>query len=370
VTFQFDAGVALDQREVIQNGVAFGQMYFGEAGPVSVFASTDLDALAAEADKLYRRSATSESSQDFRRMFSTGQWLASGGSGGIFVWVTDRWKQETPTYKQKSLVHEYFHVVQSWLAKKGPSAAGPIWLSEGAADIAAFGTMARIGAYTLDEVRADRITQTRGMLSPLSSMLTLKDTEVEDTGYPYRVGYLATEYLVSSYGDDRLNVLRKFWEAQGKGASWQNAFKATFGMSVDDFYPKFEEYRRAQFPPYCGSVGTSLAQATPAPFGVRFVRQLMPGAMPRLDAAWTNPPNIPYVFCATGTKLSLLPNSVYKFPTGYGGWIACGANCITIFMRPSTTAGTYTFAITLPSGERAEATFEHSIPSVTATPKP
>ena len=337
---------------------------------MTVFAYANFDALAAEADTFYKRAATSDGSKSFREMFSTGKWIASGGSGSIWVWVSDRWKQRSAAFRDKSLIHEYFHIVQSWLAKKGLTATGPIWLYEGAADIAAYGSAAQLGEFSLDEVRADKITQSRGMLSPLSSMITLQDTLIEDTEDPYQVGYLATEYLVSKYGDDRLNVLRKFWEAQGKGTPWQDAFRTTFGMSVDEFYPKFEEYRRAQFPPFCGTVGAPLAQATPAPFKVQFVRQLAPGEMPRSDAPWSNPPNIPYVFCAAGTKLPWLPNSAYKFPAGSAGWIGCGANCITIYMRTTTAPGAYTFAVELSDGQHAEAVFNHAPNPATATPRP
>lgn len=357
ITFNIADSVPQDQREIIQNGMTLAKSFLGDAGSVTVAADTDLNRLADQADQFYKRSATSQASKDFRQNFQDGTWIAYGGTDGVWVWISDRWKSKTVAYRNKTLVHEYVHIVQSFLSNKAVTNTGPIWLYEGSANYVAFQAMTSTSEYSLEQMRGDAITQSRGMLSPLSSMITFSDTTAEDTEYPYTVGYLATEYLVSSDNQSGLKNLRKFWQAQSD-STWQNAFKVTFGMTVDEFYPKFEEYRRVQFPPLCGTVGVPIAQATPAPFALRLASQLPPGGMSRLDMAWANPPNIPYVFCGSGMQMNKLPSSVYTLPSQYGGWAACGANCLTIYMRPNTKPGAYNFAITLPDGRKTETSFD------------
>jgi hypothetical protein len=372
VTFKFDDGVDAVQRQIIENGMSLARSFLGDAGPVTVLAYANFDNLASDTDKAFHRTASSQGSLTFRQSFLTHIWKASGGAGTISIWVDDAWKGLSLPVRMHTMSHEYFHTIQASLSNKALTTTGPIWLYEGAADIAGFGAVAYIGgAYTLNQVDAYKITASRGLLSPLSSMITLADTEQEDSEYPYQLGYLAIEYLIPGSVPDRLSVLRKYWEAQGKGVSWQDAFKQTFGMSIDDFYPKFEEYRQANFPPYCGTVGAPVAQATAAPFGVRFVRQLAPGEMLALDQPWSDPPNIPYVFCVDGISLQSLGtqlDKVFTFPSGRAGWSACGAGCITIYMKPSTPAGKYNFGVTLPDGRRAQVSFQHSSIPPNATP--
>ncbi len=372
VTFKYDDGVTDDQRQTIESGIGLGRLYEGDAGPVIVTAYTNFDNLANEADKYYHRPSTSRASTTFRQAFLSHIWRASSSPGTIWVWVNDMWKSLTVPMRLHTMAHEYFHEIQMHLANKEVTATGPIWLYEGAADYAGFGAVAFANrGYTMAQIDQYKITASRGMLSPLSSMITLGDTEAEDTEYPYQVGYLAIEYLIPNRGSDGLSVLKNFWQAQGKGASWQDAFKQTFGMSVDDFYPRFEQYRQTHYPPFCGAVGAPIAQATPAPFGVRFVRQLSPGDMLQLDQTWSNPPNIPYVFCVDGFSLQSLGDQkgkAFTFPKGYAGWSSCGAGCITVYMRPNDPAGTYRLALTLPDGRHADASFQHSTGVPAATP--
>jgi hypothetical protein len=263
----------------------------------------------------------------------------------------------------KTMAHEYFHFVQTYQAKRGLTATGPLWLYEGAARSAVNRAFASQGLVNLDQIYTEYVNSVRGILSPLSAFETLKAAEAEDTEAPYSLGYLAVEFLISKYGNDSLAMLVKFWEAQGKGAKWEDAFRSTFGMSVGDFYPRFEEYRRNQYPPYCGTVGVPIAQATPAPLEVRFINRQRSGVVTFWESAWTQSPNIPYTFCVIGFPWGALPHdqksASLKSPKDYAGLYSCGGGCIILYMKPTTAAGRYTFAVELPDGRRAETTFEH-----------
>ena len=57
----------------------------------------------------------------------------------------------------------------------------------------------------------------------------------------------------------------------------------SFGLAVEDYYPKFESYRAANFPPLCGPVTLPGVQPTPATVSLRFAGQLAPGQALKLD---------------------------------------------------------------------------------------
>ncbi len=373
VTFKFDDSVAQSERDLIQNGVALGRRSFGDVGPVTVFAYTDLNTLITEMARNNRLSIESDRSKDLRRRFENYTWSAAASSGAIWLWVSDRWKTRPREAKTRALIHEYFHLAQDARAGRVGS-KGPLWLIEGAAEFESYRVMANLGQAHLSQARSDKIIQTRGLLNSLSSMEQLTTAEVEDTGAPYSLGYLAVERLIADYGGER--ALLQFWDEQSKGATWQSAFQSAFGISLSNFYAKFEAYRREQFPPYCGAVQTARATVSPTPTApsIRFDRRHPPGALALSGDPLSASPNIPYTFCVSGFPLTALTEdqkrTSYKTPTGVQTWHSCGGNCIILYMHPSASPGEYTFSIELSDGRRAETVFQHGNNSSTVTPRP
>ena len=374
VNFKFDDGVSQSERDIIYNGIALARQSFGDVGPVTVFAYANLETLVPEEAHYYGQSVAGESSKDFRRRFESYTWGAAAGSGAIWVWISDRWKVRPRELKTKALIHEYFHLVQNSRSARVLGNVGPTWLIEGSADFESYRVISDLGQANLDEVRSDKIIQIRGLLNSLSSMELLKTAESEDPSAPYALGYLAVEMLVSDYGGE--SSLLQFWDDQRKGVQWDTAFLSAFGIPLNVFYGKFEEYRRTKFPPYCGTVQTSLSNATPTPTSLtlRFDRQHPPGALTYSGDPYGASPNIPYTFCVSGFALSSLTEdqerAAYKVPTGAIAWRSCGGNCIILYMRPAAPSGTYTFAIELPDGRRAETSFQQVSNPATATPRP
>lgn len=56
----------------------------------------------------------------------------------------------------------------------------------------------------------------------------------------YRLGAVASDYLVTKYGLDL--VRHDFWAALA-GTDWRSAFLHVFGVGLDEFYAEFESYR-------------------------------------------------------------------------------------------------------------------------------
>ena len=66
---------------------------------------------------------------------------------------------------------------------------------------------------------------------------------IRDIGiWPGHIGFLALHRLAPSASDGILS-LRTFCEDVGQGASVPEAFEAAFGVSLEDFYADFEQYR-------------------------------------------------------------------------------------------------------------------------------
>jgi hypothetical protein len=369
IAFKFDDGVAQDQREAFQKGFALAYQYFGDVGPLSAFAYANLDALMDEANRYYKRSADSAASQDVKRRLLNGEIVAYAETDAMWFWVKDFWKSSSLSYRWAIMAHEYFHIVQKYWSKKNFDGQSPHWLSEGSAEYLGFGVAANAGLVDRNQLRKEKIERTRGILNPLSTMETRQGAEAEDTETKYSVGYLAAEFLATNYGESAL--LKTYWQARATANTWQDAFQTAFGISPSEYYQKFEEYRRTQFPPYCGAVGE-----TNAPFSVKSDRQFPPGALSFQYLAYTqwSPGTTGYTFCVKGYPLATMSwsqaSQILKYPKEYAKLDSCGGSCWILYMNPSAPAGTYTFAAELPDGRRAEAQFQHGASSTSVVAQP
>jgi hypothetical protein len=374
VTFDLDDKLSASDQRIIQDGIAIGQHAFGGVGPIIIFARTNLDALM---DAYYRREQVSKNNPSavaIRQLFENGPSTGiSMVSGAIYFYTGDRWSSMSQAERMRGAAHEYFHQVQYALSGRNlQELPGPGWLIEGSANYETFRVFADYQFHESERVRDINKDMVWGLHSPLSSLEALDQTRGEDSRAAYNLGLIATEFLATSYGEQ--SILKKYWETRATARTWQDAFRATFGISADDFYTKFEEYRRTNFPSYCGPSGD---QTT---FAMRLERQLPPGSF------HVPPPTyIPYVFCVTGTSVGTWTSAQKEKGFGKPGGLAdagigfCGGNCVVLAVKPDTPTGAYTFSVAAPDGRRAETKFQHtqsmpvrSAATVTpaATPKP
>ena len=70
--------------------------------------------------------------------------------------------------------------------------------------------------------------------------LHLKDyvTRDKDSALPYSLGRLAGEYIVASRGMDKYLAI---YSNVGKGQDFPSAFESALGISLEDFYIKFDQ---------------------------------------------------------------------------------------------------------------------------------
>ena len=368
ITPRFDDSVPSDERELILNAFNQARVYFGDIGDTKVYAYSNLDALVQEHARHNGISLDSQQSKNLRLEFEKYASLGINSPGAIFIYVGSHWKSESVSVRWGSIGHEYFHSFQRYRAKRQLGDTGPFWLIEGSGEVASGRFAAKQGYSDLETLRRQAIQSTRGILNPLSLMETRESAFTEDNFAPYNMGYLAAEYLIVTYGGEPA-LLTKYWDTMGStGQDWQTAFQSAFGISIGDFYRRFEDYRALQFPPYCGRVGTPSAGTQSTPFSIRFDRQHPPGSLRFLDVplSLTSPPPVPYTFCITGIPLGTLDGkqqvAAVKLPGEASDFWSCGGACIVLYIKPNTPPKNLVLTIQLPDGRRAEVSFQHTNP--------
>ncbi len=371
ITLKYDDAVPQEMRDEIEKGMALAYETLGQAGPVTVLAYANLDALIAEQARLIGRAIDSPTIVLNKKNFASGNTIAQANASTISVYAAGGWKNTTSAYRIQSLVHEYFHVLQSLRSQATFSAdLGPKWLVEGTARYVENHTAAAYGLLKVEDTFRDALIAGAAFRNPLQSLETENGATLEDYGARYPLGYLGVEFLVSRYGED--GILVKFWQAMATAPTWQDAFTQAIGISPDEFYRQFEAYRLAQFAPVCGDMRTTVAKPLADLLNVRFMRQSAPGALTLSYATYSRPPNIAYLFCFDGVKLSdalpLAPK--LKLPTDYAGWQSLYPNVIIVYMKPGAAPGEYSFGIDLGDKGKAETKFPHTLVTTVATPVP
>lgn len=138
------------------------------------------------------------------------------------------------------MAHEYFHILQYALA--GGALYGPYWMIEGPAVYAA--------ALYFESFRDDDRGFDRERWFAVSGSVHVPSLEHSQEGYApnvdYDLGFLVTEWLVGHAGRD---ALIDYYRRLASSSNWEDAFEGAFGISVDDFYARFEAHRADVAPP-------------------------------------------------------------------------------------------------------------------------
>ncbi len=173
--------------------------------------------------------------------------------------------------------HEYGHAVQEHLAGPGSS---PQWILEGVANrwSAQFHDARGFRTYA-DHLRDTVHPHARRTLTPLEDL----EASLSDGGltHNYNLIHVAIDYLVELVGEDRTF---QYYRERANYRTWQDAFHGTFGLSVDDFYTDFAEYREANFAPFEAIQGVAVTSGG-EPLGGLWLGAFPPGESGYLGAS-------------------------------------------------------------------------------------
>ena len=133
--------------------------------------------------------------------------------------------------------HEYFHTVQFNLIKTHDfHSIMPAWFIEGSAEFVGYSyASSKLGGYFIN-----RPSMMSSSVKNKATSLNLKNyyyNHLHENYYPYDIGRAAIEYLAASIGFEK--VIEIIIEC-GNGKNFEDSFLAASGISINDFYNKFE----------------------------------------------------------------------------------------------------------------------------------
>lgn len=196
--------------------------------------------------------------EDARRRLANIDWAGVAGldpknedSGWIMVNLLAYVRYPESWRYMRTAAHELSHVYQYTLQNHGRfdtthqevRIIGPAWIQEGFATWQADRALAMGGVVPYEQSRQRLLRQSQRV------DVRLRETETYNglRGGPgrYDMAAMASELLATGAGEESLIT---FWTLLRPGTSWQEAFETTFGMTVDEFYRRFEAHRADGFP--------------------------------------------------------------------------------------------------------------------------
>lgn len=158
--------------------------------------------------------------------------------------------QTNPVGMANTPGHEFFHIVQRYLAGRptstGPGlvmpAGAPQWFWEGPANFVGHLTANHLGFSSYLTAARPQMVSRSNALPGARLRLEQVTTNTPPASDPYGIGHLATEFLVAQVGmEGFLNVYREM----AAGKAFDAAFAAATGVALADFYEMFEAARPA-----------------------------------------------------------------------------------------------------------------------------
>jgi hypothetical protein len=228
LSFDYEEGVGSDDRTLVRSALRQAVPLFPyphrrapRRALISVF-------VHAGNDELLRRNEIAEVRRQSVHVFV-------GGEG---------WRNSTSLQRRQAMFHEWVHIVQQLEA---PYGLGPVWLTEGSAEWAAWDAMIRKGLASRSSikdlyVRGARFVDADRKLKQLEGQRFYRS---DPDGLDYALGYVAVDLLHPAKG---WRTIVSFYRALGDGYHWREDFRAVFGVSLSRFYRTFEADRANGFP--------------------------------------------------------------------------------------------------------------------------
>lgn len=226
LTLHFGPRVSTAALVLISEAASAARQAFGEAGAVGIHVHCTLEEYAASLNR---------SPEEALKIINEGR-IASIHRSDITIYGP-RFERQPSAERRRIVYHEYFHAVQHTLSRNRSARSDlerPMWLIEGSARFFE-------NAVTQRELDAFRRDLRRWAALPeLATLVEPAGSDSPGGNAAYTLGSVAADYLVKTYGRDRLQY--EFWAALA-ATDWRSAFSQVFGVSVDSFYADFETYR-------------------------------------------------------------------------------------------------------------------------------
>jgi hypothetical protein len=230
-------------RQTINGALAYYQSALGRTRtqPGRVFILPSSSAVWTKYAEIYGISIES-AQREFGQ--SLGRGCAGPNRRDVWMHVDDPGiRNRARGYLERVLSHELFHSVQCEFANFVPR-RGFVWIDEGTADFMGYRVIDAMRIITWSTSRSELISRVvRSGMTGQVGLLRRAETEFGPLSqsfpmYPYTA--LAADFLVG----DNLGSIRRFFEKLGVGMEWRDSFRESFGITVEDFYAKWDAHIR------------------------------------------------------------------------------------------------------------------------------
>ena len=258
IQFVTGTGVTEGAREAVAEGLAHAAVFVEDltghrTEDFTVFLYTDREELL---DRWMSHRGRPAHLRDRERE----RWTTPGGRAGdgfIFWLDSDYLTEASPDISpgaQRLLTHEYVHVVQHRHGPSGPRVGdhavpriGPVWLTEGVAEYLARRHFAAVLTPRHEEDPYDRVFRMQAEVagSVEGELRTLEtragvEQSFPYTGHTYALSSIAAQQLAQHAGEA---ALLDYYAALGETGNWRSSFESTFGLTIEEFYEKFDDPR-------------------------------------------------------------------------------------------------------------------------------
>lgn len=260
-TVTIDAGDGVNQRLLqttrgaMAASVDFFQREYGfDLATTRVVVRTDLDSFVDALAAAYEADGHTPDRAQLRAYWA--KWGGTAFDDTIFLYPrTDRREEDTIAWLWEAVPHEATHLLQQDIVSQTLGHNGwrrlvvgtlPNWFVEGHAEFVG-ATVAAEYAPDRYAVRARTARELREISAPADR--TLEEVADDDLGADgrngdeYTLGYLAIDLLA---GEDPLglNIIAAWDDISRDERYWTDIFADHFGMTIDDFYARFEATRQ------------------------------------------------------------------------------------------------------------------------------
>ncbi|HVS84403.1 MAG TPA: hypothetical protein VHD91_02085 [Gaiellaceae bacterium] len=203
---------------------------------LTVYVSTDAGWLAQQQCSVLPQDGDCVSS--VRASFAGGNPTAEGPHVIFVNCATTDLTTRAPEYERQKIVgHSVGNVFRYQLDGRRDD-VGPLWLLFGAPELLGYHVASDRNLRAYADSLADMRQNMRVLATPLEKLQTWADYNL--VGHWYLAG--AVDRLVTD-APNGIRSLADYWAGIGTGMSWEDAFAAAFGMTVDQFYADFAAYK-------------------------------------------------------------------------------------------------------------------------------
>ena len=218
--------------------------------PITIFLHRNLDALAAEFEATTGRELENRVAPDFaagRNPFANGSnWVVVNTSAdGYQEWPAETRERELGGRLTDAFLQE-MSGLRLWAPADHVPPGGPAWLSQGSKRYITYQALRSTGPESCDPTRGIYAHFSESEDTPLSEAETSEDFWAVENSYA--LGFLAVELLAEQADPEAVIA---YFAALQHGTNWQETFHAAFGITIEEFYQRFEERRAAGFPRPC-----------------------------------------------------------------------------------------------------------------------